>query len=74
MSTARPPKGYYNESEAAQALGLSLDEFRALVRAHLLESDEDLAQLPRMYYQPSDLVVLRLLASKRVPDAWATAR
>ncbi|MGB9609428.1 MAG: hypothetical protein ACPL7M_00530 [Bryobacteraceae bacterium] len=74
MSIARPPKGYYNETEAAQALGVTLDEFRALVRAHILESDEDLANLPRIYYQPSDLVVLRLLASRRVSGACVTAR
>lgn len=74
MSIARPPKGYYTESEAAQALGVTLDEFRALVRACLLESDDDLANLPRMYYQPSDLVVLRLLASRRPSSACATAR
>lgn len=74
MSIARPPKGYYKESEAARALGLRLDEFRALVRACLLESDDDLANLPRMYYQLSDLVLLRLLASRRFPDACATPR
>lgn len=74
MSIARPPKGYYNESEAAQALGVSLDEFRALVRTHLLDSDDDLAHLPRMYYQPSDLVVLRMLASRRFADHCTPAR
>ncbi|MCX7605141.1 MAG: hypothetical protein N2036_13770 [Bryobacteraceae bacterium] len=73
MSIARPPKGYYNENEAAQALGVTLEEFRTLVRRHLLESDDDLASLPRMYYQPSDLVVLRLLASSRTADACVSA-
>jgi len=74
MSIARPPKGYFNETEAAQALGVTLDEFRTLVRTHLLESDEDLANLPRMYYQPSDLVVLRMLAAQRASGSFATAR
>lgn len=73
MSIARPPKGYFTESEAARALGVTLDEFRALVRACLLENDEELDLLPRMYYQPSDLVVLRLLASQRPPGACAAA-
>jgi hypothetical protein len=44
------------------------------VRTHILESDEDLANLPRMYYQPSDLVVLRMLAAKRASGSLATAR
>lgn len=74
MRTHRPPKGYYNEAEAARALGLTLDDFRALVRAHLLEDDEELANLPRMYFQPSDLVVLRLLAARRPAGACATVR
>ena len=74
MRTSRPPKGYYNEAEAARQLGVTLDEFRALVRDHLLEDDEHLANLPRMYFQPSDLVVLRMLASRRCRDACAAAR
>jgi len=74
MRTTRPPKGYYNEAEAARALGVTLDEFRALVRDHLLEDDEQLGNLARMYFQPSDLVVLRLLASRRCRDACAGVR
>jgi hypothetical protein len=74
MRTTRPPKGYYNEAEAARALGMTLDEFRALVRDHLLEDDEHLGNLARMYFQASDLVVLRLLASRRCRDACAGVR
>jgi len=74
MRTTRPPKGYYNETEAARALGVTLDEFRALVRDHLLEDDEQMANLPRMYFQASDLVVLRMLASSHLRDACAAAR
>jgi hypothetical protein len=74
MRTTRPPKGYYNEAEAARALGVTLEEFRALVRDHLLEDDEQLANLPRMYFQASDLVVLRMLAAGKSRDACAATR
>ncbi len=74
MRTTRPPKGYYNETEAARALGVTLDEFRGLVRDHLLEDDEQMANLPRMYFQASDLVVLRMLASRHLRDACTAAR
>ncbi len=74
MRTTRPPKGYYNETEAARALGVTLDEFRALVRDHLLEDEEQMANLARMYFQASDLVVLRMLAARRLRDACAAAR
>ncbi|MFZ5927939.1 MAG: hypothetical protein ACOYX1_10880 [Acidobacteriota bacterium] len=69
MRTTRPPKGYYNETEAARALGVTLDDFRALVRDHLLEDDEQLANLSRMYFQASDLVVLRMLAAQQFRGA-----
>lgn len=74
MRTSRPPKGYYNEAEAARALGVTLDVFRTLVRDHLLEDDEQLVNLPRMYFQASDLVVLRMLAARRFRDACAAVR
>lgn len=63
MSSPRPGKGYYNESEAAQALGLSIEHLRALVRHHILQSEDEMANLPMTTFQPSDLLLLRLLAS-----------
>lgn len=74
MRIPRPPKGYFNETDAARELGLTLDEFRSLVRTHLLDDDEDLANLSRIYFQPSDLVVLRLLAARRHSGACAAVR
>lgn len=74
MRTHRPPKGYFSEAEAARALGLTLDDFRAFVRAHLLEDDEDLANLSRIYFQPSDLILLRLLAADGAAGACADVR
>ncbi len=62
MTIPRPAKGYYNEAEAALALGLSLEELRALVRKHILQSEEDMVNLPVTSFQPADLLLLRLLA------------
>lgn len=58
----KQPKAQYSELEAARELGLSLEQFRTLIRQHLIEREEDLANLPVATYQPSDLVLLRLLS------------
>ena len=63
MTNQRPAKGYYTEAEAAQALGLSLPQFRVLVRRHILESEDDMANLTLTSFKPSDLTLLRLLAA-----------
>jgi hypothetical protein len=61
MSIQRPAKGYYTEAEAAETLNISLPQFRVLVRRHVVESEDDLANLHLTSFQPSDLVLLRLL-------------
>lgn len=73
MTTLRPGKGYYNENEAAQALGISLEQLRALVRKHILEADDDLVNLPLMSFQPSDLLLLKLLSSGEAVDKTTAA-
>lgn len=67
MPTFRPPRGHYTEAEVAQTLGLSLEELRRLVRSHILESDEHAENLPITYYEPADLLLLRLLTETRQP-------
>jgi|WetSurMetagenome_2_1015567.scaffolds.fasta_scaffold81563_1 hypothetical protein len=64
MITARTGKGYYTETEVARELGISLDDLRTLVRRHILpESEEDMANLPITSFQPSDVLLLRLLVT-----------
>lgn len=63
MTNRRPARGYYTEAEAAKVLELSLPQFRLLVRRYILESEDDMANLPITSFQPSDLVVLQLLAA-----------
>jgi hypothetical protein len=69
MLTPRPGKGHYTEAEAAQALGVSIEELRVLVRRHILQSDDEMANIPITNFQPSDLLLLRLLKSSPVDTA-----
>ncbi len=62
-------KSYYSESEAARAMGLSIDELRALVRRHIVDSEEDMSNCPKATFYPADLVVLRLLSAKAAAAA-----
>jgi len=56
---AKPPKEYFTPEEAAKVLGLSLDQFRVLVRKHIARTDEDMAHVHDTVYHQSDLFVLR---------------
>jgi hypothetical protein len=58
-------KSEFTETEAAEELGVSLDQFRAMVRAHILDNEEDVKNLPVATFQLSDLLILRLLESRR---------
>ena len=66
MIVTRPAKGHYSEAEAAEVLGLSVERLRALVRNHIAERDEDVSNLPVAHFQPSDLLLLRILAGQRL--------
>jgi len=63
MSPARAAKVQYSESEAAQMLGISIDELRTLVKAHIVSEDEP-GNGAVTVFQSSDLLVLRILAGK----------
>jgi hypothetical protein len=58
-------KTQYSEPEAAEELGISLEELRTLIRSHIIETDEDLNNVPMASFHPSDLLVLRLLLSSK---------
>jgi len=63
---SRLSKGQYSEKEAAEELGVSVDEFRSLIRSHIVETDEDLNNVPVASFQPSDLLVLKFLTRASV--------
>jgi hypothetical protein len=59
--TSRPGKGQYSEAEAAEHLGISVPQLRTMIRSHVVDKDEDLNNVPVHTFQPSDLLILRLL-------------
>jgi hypothetical protein len=59
-----PAKSYYSESEAAEALGITVEQLRMLIRAHIVDQEEDLINVPRTSFHPSDLLLLRFLSGQ----------
>lgn len=64
MNLNRTAKSHYSESEAAEELGISIEQLRVMIRSHVIDRDEDLTNVPSTTFQPSDLLILRLLAGK----------
>jgi hypothetical protein len=58
----RNSKSFFSETEAAEALGISIDRFRDLVRTHIAQSEDEVNNIGATTYQASDLLVLKLLA------------
>lgn len=52
----------YSETEAAEELGVSVEQLRSLIRSHIVEAEEDLSNVPVASFHPSDLLLLRLLS------------
>ena len=65
----RVVKTQYSETEAAEELGISITQLRTMIRSHVIDRDEDLNNVPATTFQPSDLLVLRLLAGKGLQPA-----
>jgi hypothetical protein len=59
--SSRPGKGQYSETEAAEELGITVAQLRTMIRSHVVDRDEDLNNVPVTTFQPSDLLILRLL-------------
>lgn len=66
-ATALPSKQnktQYSESEAAQELGVTVEQLRVLIRNHIAKSDEDLTHIAVATFHPSDLLLLKILAGQ----------
>ncbi len=57
-------KTQYSEAEAAQELGISVEQLRVLIRKHIAQSDEDLNHIAVASFHPSDLLVLKILTGQ----------
>jgi hypothetical protein len=62
MLMTRPGRSQYTEVEAAEELGVSVERLRKIIRSHVVEQEEDANNIPVTTFQPSDLLILRLLA------------
>lgn len=60
------PKAFYSEIEAARALGVTPQEFRALLRQHLGTIDAELDNSPQTTYHASDVLLLRMFVAGRL--------
>ncbi len=67
----KPNKTQYSEHEAATELGLSVEDLRTLIRSHIVDTDEDLNNVPMASFHPSDLLVLKLLLSSKTTPTTA---
>jgi hypothetical protein len=65
QAPTRPGKGQYSETEAAEQLGITVLQLRTMIRSHVVDRDEDLNNVPVHTFQPSDLLILRLLTGKQ---------
>lgn len=68
MQFTRTGKSHYSEAEAAEELGISTEQLRTMIRSHVVDRDEDLNNVGVTTFQPSDLLILRLLAGKLVQN------
>ncbi len=64
MQTTRTAKSQYTETEAAEELGVTVEQLRSMIRTHVTDQAEDLNNVPMTTFQPSDLLILRLLAAQ----------
>lgn len=64
MLPLKANKTQYSEAEAAQELGVTVEQLRVLIRSHIAQSDEDMNHLSVASFHPSDLLVLKLLAGQ----------
>lgn len=55
-------KPFYTAQEAAETLGVSMEQLRQLVLQHINPNEEEVAHIQTATFQASDLVILRMLS------------
>jgi len=66
MLVTRAGKSQYSETEAAEELGVSVEQLRKMIRSHVVDREEDAHNIQVTTFQPSDLLILRLLTGMAV--------
>jgi len=64
MLSSRPGKTQFTEVEAAEELGITVIQLRQVIRSHVVDTEEDLRNVPIAQFQLSDLLLLRLLTGQ----------
>jgi hypothetical protein len=59
-------KAHFTEAEAAEQLGIAVEDLRTLIRRHIVLEDTDASNVPMTTFQPADLLLLRLLANNQL--------
>lgn len=62
MTTTKPAKSQYSETEAAAVLGVSVEELRTIIKLHITGKEEGGDESKATTFRPSDLALLRILA------------
>ena len=65
---ASKTKPYYTEMEAAKSLGITVEEFRTLVRRYIVDREEDMNNSNVTTYHASDLLVLRMFTGRSLTE------
>ena len=65
MAPRKPLRPHYSETEAARELGVTVEEFRKLIRTHIANKDDELRHSRKAMFQPADLLLLRLLTGRK---------
>lgn len=48
---------HYSEDEAAEALGITVQQLHTLILHHIVDKEEDLRNVPRAMFHPADSAV-----------------
>ena len=65
MTQTKTAKSHYSEYEAAAAVGLSIEQLRSLIRNHITGREEPGDESTATSFQPSDLVLFRILVRQQ---------
>lgn len=57
-------KLYFNENEAARVLNVSVDQFRMLLKQHILDRADDVVNSSQTTFHASDVLLLRMFTKQ----------
>ena len=68
---AKTPKEFFSEAEASRSLGITVEDFRRLVKQHIVVQEEDMTNVSVTTYHASDLLVLRWILGRSLAPSSA---